>query len=120
ARLARRLALAWEDPSVELEQPYPLEDADQKRLEAFGEHLAVCLPELGGLRPPSSVALRLRFEEGRLREARLASPSPSRKGQAKGQALEACVHEEGYALRLRNHREAVTVTVTLRAPARGS
>jgi hypothetical protein len=61
------------------------------------------------------VGLRLRFEEGRLREAELVPP-PSRRAKAGARAVVECVHEEGYALRLRDHREVVTVTVTLRAP----
>ncbi|MCA9711875.1 MAG: hypothetical protein KDK70_38920, partial [Myxococcales bacterium] len=46
AWLRRRAALAWTEPRMELEQPYPLQEQDQKRLEGFAEHLAVCLPEL--------------------------------------------------------------------------
>lgn len=121
AWLAQRLALVWDHPAVAVDQPYPLQAADQKRLEAFVEHLAVCLPELSAERAPSraptEVALRLRFEEGRLREA--TPLAVSRRAKAGAEALTDCVQEEGYALRLREHREGITLTVTLRPAPRG-
>lgn len=110
ARLARRLALAWPAPQLELEQPYPLEAQDQARLEGFAKHLAVCLPELEAERAPAQVGLVLRFEEGRLRKV---EPSQPRRPKAGVAAVTECVRDEGYALRLRAHREGITATVTL-------
>jgi len=109
-RLARRLALDWPAPRVELEQPYPLAAQDQARLEGFAKGLAVCLPELEAERAPAQLVLALRFEEGRLREAELPRTKRPKPGVA---AVIDCVREEGYALRLREHREALTATVTL-------
>jgi hypothetical protein len=114
ARLARRLALAWPVPRMELEQPYSLEAHDQARLEGFAKGIAVCLPELEPERAPTDVALALRFSEGRLREASL--PAARRLPKAGVAAVIECVRDEGYALRLRSHREAVDLVVTLRAP----
>lgn len=116
ARLARRLALEWSTPQVEVEQPYPLEAGDQARLEAFAKQLAVCLPELEAERAPARVRVVLRFEEGRLREATLPEPRRPKAGVA---AVTDCARSEGYALRLRGHREAITTTVTL-APGVGA
>jgi hypothetical protein len=113
ARLARRLALAWTAPRAELDQPYPLQSADQARLEAFASALAVCVPELEAERVPPELVVELRFSEGRL----LAASLPRVRKPAAGiAAVSECVRDEGYALRLRAHREAITVTVTL-APA---
>lgn len=110
--LSRRLALAWPGVSAELQQSYPLKDQDQARLEGFAEELAVCLPELSVAKPPEAVAFVLRFEEGRLRSAKLEA---GRRRFAKDRvaAVLDCVEEEGYALRLRSHREAMTITATL-------
>lgn len=113
--LERRSAMAWEHPRVELEQPYALGAGDQKRLEALAEDLAVCLPELGAERPPSAVTLALRFEEGRLRHAEVR-PAP-RRAKAGVDAVIECIRDEGYALRLREHREGLELSVTLHAPA---
>jgi hypothetical protein len=119
AWLARRLALSWVEPQVDVEQPYPLEGHDQPRLEGFAKGLAVCLPELGAERAPEKVALALRFEEGRLRHAALVDP-PRGRPKAGVAAMIECVEDEGYALRLRGHREAIAVTVTLgAAPTKG-
>lgn len=111
AWLSRRLALEWPTPRVDLEQPYPLQAQDQARLEGFGKQLAVCLPELQLPRAPAEVVLSLRFEEGRLREASL--PAAKRLPKAGVTAVIDCVRDEGYALRLREHREGLPVTVTL-------
>jgi hypothetical protein len=130
ARLARRLALDWPAPRVELEQPYPLKAQDQARLEGFAKGIAVCLPELEPERAPGQLALVLRFEEGRLRSAELPrakkpkAPARSKRptegppAKAGAAAVIDCVRDEGYALRLREHREVLTVTVTL-APTVG-
>jgi hypothetical protein len=109
-RLARRLALDWSRPRVELEQPYPLQAQDQARLEGFAKGLAACLPELEAERAPAQLVLVLRFDEGRLREAELPRTKRPKPGVA---AVIDCVRDEGYALRLREHREALTATVTL-------
>jgi len=115
--LERRLEMAWVKPAVELEQAYPLKADDQKRLEAFTEDVAVCLPELRvkGKSVPEAVALELRFEEGRLRGAEVKAPTRLAKGG--GAAVVECVEQEAYALRLREHREGITVGVTLRRAA---
>ena len=97
---------------AELAQPYPLKGQDQERLEGFAEHLGVCLPELDLPRAPPAIAITLRFEEGRLRSSEVsAGKRPPKVGLA---ATQACIEEEGYALRLREHREGLTITATLR------
>ncbi|MEM7154983.1 MAG: hypothetical protein AAF799_19200 [Myxococcota bacterium] len=111
--LQRRTALSWATPHVEIEQPYPLKDDDQARLEGFASDLAVCLPELEAKRAPTSVTIGLQFEEGRLRSGEL--PDQRRLPKAGAAALLECVEEEGFALRLRNHREGITVKVSLSA-----
>jgi hypothetical protein len=111
AWLSRRLALTWPTPQVDLDQPYPLQAQDQARLEGFAQQLAVCLPELQLPRAPAEVVLALRFEEGRLRETSL--PAAKRLAKAGVAAVVDCVRDEGYALRLREHREGLAVTVTL-------
>jgi hypothetical protein len=118
AWLLRRSALAWDEPRVEVEQPYPLKEQDQERLEGFAKGLAVCLPELQAERAPERLAVTLRFEEGRLREASLA-PGPRRLPKAGVAAVIECIEDEGYAVRLREHSEAITVTITLGAPLGG-
>ena len=109
--LERRAALSWGKPHVEIEQPYPLKDDDQARLEGFASDLAVCLPELESKRAPTSITVGLQFEEGRLRSGEL--PDLRRLPKAGAAALLECVEEEAFALRLRNHREGITVSVTL-------
>lgn len=116
AWLGRRLALAWPSPAVDIDQPYPLRAQDQARLEGFAKQLAVCLPELQPKRPLDEVVLVLRFEEGRLREASL--PGAARLPKAGVADLVECARDEGYALRLREHREGLVVTVTVGAHAR--
>ncbi|MEX1368407.1 MAG: hypothetical protein AB1Z98_35070 [Nannocystaceae bacterium] len=112
ALLARRSAMAWRTPVVDIAQPYPLAGRDQERLEGFAAELAVCLPELGLDRAPPAVAVTLKFEEGRLRSSEIATGK--RLPKAGAAAGRECVEEEGYALRLREHREGLTITVTLR------
>lgn len=114
AWLSSRLALAWPEPRVTIDQPYPLEASDQARLEGFAKDLAVCVPELQAQRAPAQVELALRFEEGRLRRATLSQPQ--RVPKAGAAAVIECVEDEGYALRLRGHREGLSVTVTLAGP----
>jgi hypothetical protein len=118
AWLSRRLALAWAEPRVDVEQPYALKAQDQERLQGFGKGLAVCLPELQAERAPALLAVTLRFEEGRLREATLV-PGPRRLPKAGVAAVIECIEDEGYAVRLREHSEAITVTITLGAPLGG-
>jgi hypothetical protein len=117
ATLARRQALAWTAPRVALDQPYPLQADDQARLEGFASALAVCVPELEAERAPAELAFVLRFAEGRLSEASLPRVRKPAAGVA---AVTDCVRDEGYALRLRSHRETITVTVTLAPSATAS
>ncbi len=114
AWLAARERLAWPDPRVAIEQPYPLEASDQPRLEGFAKDLAVCVPELRAERALGQVVLTLRFEAGRLRHVALVEPK--RQPKAGVAALIECVEDEGYALRLRAHREILEITLRLGKP----
>ncbi len=114
--LRRRVELAWATPGVALEQAYPLKEQDQKRLEGFGERLAVCLPELQAKSVPQQVVLGLRFEEGRLRTTTVKGPK--RLPKAGIEAMTECVEREGYAFRLREHREGLDIGVTFLRPAK--
>ena len=110
-----RLALEWPTPRVEIDQPYPLQAQDQPRLEGFAKQIAVCVPELEAERAPAELELALRFEEGRLRDVELPKTKRPKAGVA---AVIDCVRDEGYALRLRSHREAITLRVTLEPAGR--
>lgn len=112
ALLARRSTLAWPTAEVDIAQPYPLSGQDQERLQGFAEDLAVCLPELDLPRSPPAIAVTLEFEEGRLRSSTVSTGK--RLPKAGATAVRECIEGEGYALRLREHREGLTITVTLR------
>lgn len=107
----RRGAMAWPGVEVEIEQPYPLHEDDQPQLRAFAEALRVCLPELAPKRSITSLAIDLRFADGRLTAATL--PKGLRVGKAERGATTQCVEEQAYRLRLLHHREGLAVTATL-------
>ncbi len=115
ARLARRTALAWESPRIGLDQPYPLATEDQARLEGFARDIAVCLPELEAKSTPKRIDLKLEFTQGRLRKTSVQAPR--RSARVGVTALVDCVEQQGYALRLRGHREGLTVEVAFAPPS---
>jgi hypothetical protein len=110
-RVALRAALSWPRPRVDIDQPYALKDGDQKRLEAFAESLAVCVPELEDARAKAGVRVALRFEQGTLGPARLDKPHARKKAALS--AFAECIDEQAFGLRLRHHAEKLAVTVGL-------
>jgi hypothetical protein len=110
-----RLAWAWADPRIALDQPYPLQESDQERLEAFAEALAACLPELELPAPsPARLVIDLKFADGRLKEVTPKVPGARVRANKAGiAAVSTCIRELGYGVRLRAHKDEVTVGLTL-------
>ena len=111
ARLRRRAALGIRDPQVRIDQPYPLQEDDQARLESFAKRAAGCLPELEVELPKDAgrIAVRLRFEE---RVLASVEPIRVRAPAARIEALAECVQEEALGLRLRGHKERLQIEVS--------
>jgi hypothetical protein len=110
-RVQLRSSLSFARPKVEIDQPYTLKDDDQKRLQAFAESLAVCVPELEDARARAGIRIALRFEQGTLGPAKLEKPRVA--GGKKLAAFAECIDEQAFGLRLRHHAEKVALTVSL-------
>jgi hypothetical protein len=112
--LQTRAALYVDDPTASIEQPFPLREGDQKRLENLARRLAYCLPELETKLPaPGRVKVSLSFEEGRL--AKIEPDKLRRVPSPRLDALAQCVRDEAHGFRLREHRDRVEVSVLLGA-----
>jgi hypothetical protein len=86
-------------------------DGDQRRLEALARQLLRCLPELETpLRPGQSLALELRFDEGRL-----AAITPKAPGARKDRltAVQTCADEESRGFRLREQQGTAIADILL-------
>ncbi|MBC8071190.1 MAG: hypothetical protein IAG13_22885 [Deltaproteobacteria bacterium] len=108
--LAGRLAWA-EQRKVDIEQPFTLAGGDQERLRAFADAVPKCLPELqGAAKPAGAVEVRVTLAEGRVSaiEPRIAGVKPKAMT-----GLRACLKDEGYGLRLREHRDTIAVTLKI-------
>jgi hypothetical protein len=112
-RVRLRAALSLQRPRVEIDQPYTLKDDDQKRLQAFAESLAACMPELEDPRAKAGIRVQLRFEDGTLGPAKLVKPAARRKAALS--AFASCIDEQAFGLRLRHHAEKLAVTIALRS-----
>ena len=110
-RVQLRASLSFVRPKAEIEQPYTLKDDDQKRLQAFAESLAVCVPELEDARARAGIRVALRFEQGTLGPAKLEKPRVA--GGKKLSAFAECIDEQAFGLRLRHHAEKLALTVSL-------
>lgn len=112
AKLELRATLASSRTAVRIDQPFPLAGEDQGRLQAFAEQLWRCVPELETTVPASkTIELSLVFEGGRVHEV-VAKPV-AKVPPARLAALRKCVEDEAYALRLREHRDRVTIGIGL-------
>lgn len=103
----------WADMrNVAIEQPFPLAGDDQQRLRAFADALPRCLPELGP-RPAKArtIEVRITIADGRLQP--IAPPKIAGVSAKQIAAMTSCLQDEGYALRLREHRD--TLAIVLRA-----
>jgi biopolymer transport protein ExbD len=109
--LALRASLSRPQPKVDLDQPYPLKDDDQKRLEAFAASLAACMPELEDKRARAGMRVELRFGEGTMQSAALLRPKPRR--GFPGEPFSDCVDEQAFGLRLRHHQDKFAVKVSI-------
>jgi hypothetical protein len=113
--LAERLA--WADlRKVDIEQPFTLAGEDQARLRSFADAVPKCLPELQAPRKAAQpVEVRMTLAEGRvaaIEPGKIAGLEP--KGKAMD-ALRSCLQDEGYGLRLREHRDTIAVTLKISA-----
>ena len=111
ALLALRAALSRAHPKIDLDQPYPLKEGDQKRLEAFAHSLAACLPELEDKRAKAGMRVELRFADGKMQSAALLKPKPKR--GFPGEAFSDCIDEQAFGLRLRHHQDKFTVKLAI-------
>lgn len=103
--------VAWADiGAIAIDQPFPLAGDDQQRLRAFADTLPRCLPELG-LRPakPAGVEVKITVAEGRLQS--IAPPKIAGVPAPRVAAMTECLRDEGYALRLREHRDTMAITL---------
>jgi len=112
AALQLRAELASSRTAVRIDQPFPLAGDDQSRLQTFAEQLWRCVPELELVVPPSkTIELELVFEGGR---AHAVTAKPLAKvPAAKLKALGACVEDEAFSLRLREHADRLTIGIGL-------
>jgi hypothetical protein len=110
--LKARAALYVEDPQHAIEQPFPLRERDQKRLQKLARELFRCLPELETKLPTQGrVKVSLSFEEGRLSRI-----EPERVRGIRARRLDAlrdCIRDQAHGFRLREHRDLVEVRVVL-------
>lgn len=117
--LEHRVALYRGAPPV-LEQPFPLQAADQKRLEHFVEQVRTCLPELEApIRPGQALRFALVFEQGRLVDVtapHVDGPRKDRPSKAGLDALVGCIREDAFGLRLREHLDRIPMSLVLGAP----
>jgi hypothetical protein len=113
--LVLRADLASARQAVRIDQPFPLAGDDQKRLQTFAEQLWRCVPEMELAVPAAkSLELEIVFEGGR---AQTVTAKPIAKvPAAKLGALSACVQDEAYGLRLREHRDRLAIGIGLVAP----
>lgn len=103
--------IAWADVrGVAIDQPFPLAGDDQQRLRAFADALPRCLPELG-TRPAKAraVEVHVTLAEGRLRT--ITPPVIPGVGAPRIAAMTTCLQDEGLALRLREHRDTMSITL---------
>lgn len=103
--------IAWADiGTIAIDQPFPLAGDDQQRLRAFADALPRCLPELGP-RParPVGVEVKVTLAEGRLQS--ITPPKIPGVGAPRVTAMTDCLRDEGYALRLREHRDTMAITL---------
>ncbi|HET6585272.1 MAG TPA: hypothetical protein VFG69_17560, partial [Nannocystaceae bacterium] len=110
--LQTRAELASSRASVRIDQPFPLAGDDQGRLRAFAEQLWRCMPELETpVAPTRTIELSLVFEGGR---PQTVTVKPIAKVAAgKQAALASCIEDEAFALRLREHRDRLTIGIGL-------
>ena len=96
--------------TIAIDQPFPLAGDDQQRLRSFADALPRCLPELGP-RPskPRPVELRITIAQGRVQP--ITPPKLPGVGLAGVTAMTACLQNEGYGLRLREHRDTMSITL---------
>ncbi len=112
ASLQLRAELASSRTAVRIDQPFPLAGEDQKRLQLFAEQLWRCVPELELTVPASkTIELELVLEGGHTTKV-TAKPLP-KVPAAKLKALTACVEDEAFGLRLREHRDRMSIGVGL-------
>ncbi len=105
--------LAWADlRKVEIQQPFTLAGEDQQRLRSFADAVPKCLPELQ-VAPKRAEPVEVRVT---LAEGRVSAIEPGAIAGVKGKALDAlraCLKDEGYGLRLREHRDTIAVTLKI-------
>jgi hypothetical protein len=111
--VARGKLFADSMPDAELDQPFPLTKADQKRLELLASDLRTCLPELEGKSPKGGLRLDLQFHEGRLAEVRVAKAVR----KTRREPIRTCATDVAYGFRLREHRDPISIGVVLRPPS---
>src|SRR5262249_34847203 len=98
--LELRAELATSRKAVRIDQPFPLAGDDQGRLQAFGQDLWRCVPELEtAIAADRTIELQLVFEGGRVQ--RVSATKIAKLPSARLDALTRCVQDEAYALRLR-------------------
>jgi len=103
--------VAWASiGTIAIDQPFPLATDDQKRLRAFADAVPRCLPELG-TRPAKAraLAIPITLEDGRLQP--IAAPVIPGVAALRIAAMTRCLQDEGYALRLREHRDRISITL---------
>lgn len=112
AALQLRAELASSRTAVRIDQPFPLAGDDQGRLQLFAEQLWRCVPELELVVPASkTIELELVFEGGHAKK--VAVKPLAKVPAAKLKALGACVEDEAFGLRLREHADRLTIGIGL-------
>ncbi len=116
-RVEARARLRVNADATTIDQPFPLAGADQQRLATFAGLVPWCLPELESALPPGTVVkVVVELALGRVTSVQ-ALPLPGVKA-ARVEALRACVQDEAYGLRLREHQDKMTVTIYVAGRAR--
>lgn len=112
-RIDARVALARSRGATTIEQPFPLAGDDQKRLVTFADALPWCVPELETQVAPSAViGVEADLADGRVTAVRVLPISGVK--PARLEALRACMQDEAYGLRLREHQDRLTITIRAR------
>ncbi len=113
--IADRLAALAAAASPRLDQPYPLREADQIRLDTLVRSLRACVAELESAQVVTrSLRIALTFDRGVVERVVVQARRVER---AKLSAMQACAEQHTATFRLREHRDRFRVGLRFSAPA---
>lgn len=109
--LARRIALRWSRPHVDVEDSTAVSTEDDPRVRALARTFFACVPELEGRLPRARLPLTLRFDSGRLATVTVARTVKAPRAQL--EAFTTCAEEEALGFRLPGMTEGFDLDLVL-------